>query len=500
MKETLNENVSPSEKEPTPAESSGEPKTEAYDFSKEFSKRGRNEMAVEIRQLRQKYMKDIPAENERLAGERSVLSEKRGAYEQQIDAAGRNLAETTKEQNEWLAAQEELKHIKEEIEKRKSSLWYKIQRRFGGGKDVSQKETEYFQKKNEAGYFNEYRVMEAEENQKRAERTGSDMIAFYDRQIKEVEDVVIDEAWHDKAKERISEFYGKQSEIKKEFGQDQEDRDIQGNAKKHNVLFLHGIPFEAQMANTSMNNAALDTEMMTSEDKALFLAGLEPTISVSSKTLNAETAEMMPERGELIYETGLIIGNGKVMSAYGEDEGTVVESLDIKGAKSGPSSIQTNIAENIAKAVSPGERSDERMTTWNELVVRNPKATGMYIMENAKNYDVAFPRVQKLAEEMHIPVIRVSRDGKMFNLTENRETTAEEVMGNTKDFSTEEKIGFIERTKKFVKEGEHPEMAQEVQKKLDALKAEKTVADQKKDDEDKEAEVRAKLDTIKNSL
>ncbi len=492
MQETINEHTSTNEQEPTPSENPENPKEEAYDFSKEFSKRGRHELAVEMYQLRRKYMKDLPEENERLAEERNVLSEKRGTYEQKIETAERNVEGVKKEQSEWLTAQEELKTLKEEIEKRKSSIWYKIQKTFGGGKDVSEKETEYYQKQKETGHFDEYRVTRAEEEQKSAEK-GRDMMTYYDRQIEDAKDVVIDEAWHDKARARITEFYGKQAEIKEEFEQDKKDRDVQENVKKHNVLFLHGLPFEAQMANTSMNNSVLDTEMMASEDKARFLAGLEPTISVSSKTLDPKLAETMPSRGELIYETGLIIGNGEIMSAYQNDEGTVVESLDIKGAKSGPSSVQTDIAENITKAIGSENRSDQAMTTWNEIVVRNPKATGMYIMENAKNYDTALPRVQKLAEEMHIPVIKVSRDGKMFNLTENRETTAEEVMTSTKNFSTEEKIGFIEQTKKFVKGESHPEMAEEIQKRLGALKEEKTVEEQKKEDTQKEAEVREKL-------
>lgn len=495
MQETINENKATNEQESVSSENSENPKEGSYDFSKEFSKRGRHELAVEMYQLRRKYMKDIPEENKRLAEERNALSEKRGMYEQKIETAGKNLEEVKKEQSEWLAAQEELKTLKEEIEKRKSSIWYKIQRRFGGGQDVSEKESEYYQKKNEAGYFDESRITKAEQEQKYAE-SGRDTIAYYDRQIEDAKDTVIDEAWHDKAKAKISEFYGKQAEIKEEFERDKKDRDIQENVNKHNILFLHGIPFEKQMANTSMNNAVMDTEMMTSEDKARFLVGLEPTISVSSKTLDASLAETMPARGELIYETGLIIGNGEIMSAYQNDEGTVVESLDIKGAKSGPSSVQTNIAEHMAKAVGSENRSNEATTTWNEIVVRNPKATGMYIMENAQNYETALPRVQKLAEEMKLPLIRVSRDGKMFNLTEGKETTKEEVVANPKEFSTEEKIGFIERTKKFVREDRHPEMAQEIQNRLDALKKEKTVEEQEKADKQKETDIRKKLETL----
>ncbi|MCX6735979.1 MAG: hypothetical protein NTZ13_02750 [Candidatus Parcubacteria bacterium] len=471
------------------------PKEESYDFSKEFSKRGRNELAVEMYQLRRKYMKDLPEENEKRARERAVLSEKRGDYEQKIETAGRNVEEIKKEQSEWLAAQEELKTLKEEIEKRKSSIWYKIQRRFGGGQDVSKKESEYYQKKTEVGYFNEDRVTRAEQEQKYAE-SGRDMITYYDKQIEDVKDVIIDEAWHNKAKTKIAEFYGKQADIKEEFEQDKKDRDIQENVKKHNVLFLHGLPFEVQMANTSKNNQLVDTEAMPEEDKVLFLAGLEPTISVSSKILDSELSKNTPQRGETMYETGIIIGEGEIMSAHEEDIGTQAESLKIKHPKSGPSSIQTNISENIAKSINIGDRNDQRMTTWNEFIVRNPKITALYIMENAKNYDTALPRIQKLAKEMSIPVIKVSRDGKMFNLTEERETTKEEVMSNPKNFSTEEKIGFIERTEKFIKRESHPEMAEEIQKRLDALKEEKTIEEQKKEDIQKETEVRGKLEKL----
>jgi len=465
----------------TEKESTENPKEEAYDFSKEFSKHGRLEMAQQIRRVRREYMKDIPAENEKRAEERTTLEEKRGSYEKRIDEADRGVAEVTKEHSEWLAAQKELEQLKEAIEKRKSSIWYKVQRTFGGGSDVSEKETLYYNKKNEVGNFDEYRVTKAEEERKYAEN-GRDMMAYYDRQIADVEDIVIDEAWHDKARAQIGEFYGKQDKIKNEWENDSADRGIQENSEKHNVLFLHGIPFERQMANTSMNNGLIDTETMSSEDKVRFIAGLEPTLSVSSKTLDANLAQNMPTRGEVIYETGLIIGNGKIMSAYGEDAGLVAENLKIKRAKSGDSSIQIDITEHIAKSVGVGDRDDNVMTIWNEFAVQNPEIAGMYIMEGAENEEAALPRIQKLADEMKVPVIRISRDGKMFNLNENRETTREEILANKAKFSTEEKVGFIEQTKKFVREDLHPEMAEEIQKRLNALKAEKTEAEQLEED------------------
>jgi hypothetical protein len=475
--------------------SSENPKEDAYDFSKEFSKHGREEMAIQMRMLRRKYMKDIPAENVKRKEERTAIENKKEKEEQSFEQKKQLLLEIEAKRNDWLTAQEELKNIKEGIEKRKASLWYKVQRLFGGGHDVNQKEIAYYDKKREAGYFDDGELYRAQDELKSAEYSHEDVLKIYNRQIAQTEDVVIDEGWRNKAHAKIDEFYGKQNEIKNEWEKDQTDRGISENSKKHNVVFLHGIPFERQMGNTSMNNSLVDTEIMTSEDKAKFLVGLAPTISVSSKTLDSILAEKMPEH-ETMYETGFLVLDGKIMSAVADDAGTVAESIDIKRGKSGDSSVQTEISEHIADAVNNVDdrsRNAAAGYSWNEFVVQNPKTGPLYIMENLKNEEIVIPRMLKLANEMHVPLVRISRDGKIFNMTENRETTKEEIMTHAVNYTTQERINFIEQTKKFVREDTHPEMTEEIQKRLEALKAEKTEEEQKEEDRQKEKEIREKI-------
>lgn len=453
-------------------EFSEDPKEEAYDFSKEFSKRGREEMAQQIQRLRHEYMSDFVSEKKKRA---EVVSAKDHYLEtkgQEIEQMKQFISDTETKKNEWLVAQEELKNIKDGIEKKKSSSWYKIQRMVGGGIEVHEKENEYDKKKNETGSFNEEDLLWAESSLKNIELSRDDRIKAYEQQIAEIKNVVIDEAWHDKTRAMVNEFYRGQNEIKNDWEKDAVDRDIRKNTVEHNVLFLHGIPFEGPMADTFMNNPLMYTkgeEGMSPEDKSMFLAGIEPTISVSSKIIDENNPEKIPVH-ELMYTTGLIIGDGKIMSASGTDAGTLAENFDIRSSKDALSSIQPDIAKNIKKAIN-GNTVDRG---WNEFVVQNPKISGIYIMEGAENEEAIIPRIQKLANEMHVPVIRVSRDGKMFDIAEGKETTKEEVLANTAKFSTEEKINLIERTKKFVG-GLHPELSEEIQKRLDTLKAEENV-------------------------
>ena len=468
-------------------------KQEAYDFSKEFSKHGREKMAEQIRELRHEYMIEIPQQNAKLTEKRELLAGQKEKAEQEFEQKKQTLSEVETKRNEWLSAQEELKKISEEIEKRKASLWYKIERKFGGGNDVKEKEREYWKKRNDVRYFDEGELSRAQisDNSKTMHET---LIKSYNREISEAENIVINEAWRDKARAMVNEFYRGQSEIKNEWENDDEARGIQHNAEKHNVLFLHGIPFESQMANTSMNNDLIDTEKMSSEDKARFFAGLTPTASVSTKTLDSAVVEKMPEH-ELMYDTGFIIADGKIMSAFDEDAGTKAENFDIKYSKykDTASSIQPDIEEHIAKSIGYTEERRRHASggyPWNEFAVKDPRISAMYVMENAQHQVDALPRMMKLSEEMRVPLVRIYRDGKMFNITENRETTKEEVLAHSANFSTEEKIKFIEQTQNFVKE---PKATEEIQKRLNALKAEKTEEEQKEEDLQKEKEVRAKI-------
>jgi hypothetical protein len=493
--EKINKETMPSHEQETSGVIAENPKQEVYDFSKEFSKHGREKMAEQICLLRHEYMVEIPENNAKITEKRELLAGQKEKAEQEFEQKKQTLSEVETKRNEWLSAQEELKKISEGIEKRKASLWYKIQRRFGGGNDVYEKEKEYWDKKSEAGNFDEGELYRAQNSLSEGAKSTHDfLIKSYNREISEAKNIVIDEAWRDKAHAMVNEFYRGQGEIKNEWENDDEAREIQHNTEKNNVLFLHGIPFESQMAITSMNNGLVDTEKMSSEDKARFFVGLNPTASISTKTLDSNLAEKLPKH-ELMYDTGFIIVNGKIMSAFEEDAGTKAEDFNIKYSKYKDlaSSVQPKIEEHITKAVGDTEERKRNASAgynWNEFVVKNPQIGALFIMENAQYQDDAIPRMMKLSEEMHVPLVRIYRDGKMFNITENRETTKEEVLAHSANFSTEEKIKFIEQTKNFVKE---PKATEEIQKRLNALKVEKTEEEQKEEDAKKQNEIREKI-------
>jgi hypothetical protein len=233
---------------------------------------------------------------------------------------------------------------------------------------------------------------------------------------------------------------------------------------------------------------------MSGEDRIRFLLGINPAISVSTKRLDSQKTTKQEGDKELMYSTGLILGKGEILSAYESDALTDTESFDIKKTRhaGGVSAIQPNIGENIEKAIQ--ERKPGADRNWNEFIVRNEEPCGLFILEETENYEDSLAKMRKLSEDLSLPIIHVSGDGKLFNLTENKETTREEVLKQTKKFSAKERIELIEQTNDLT--SRDPVFRKQIEKRLETLNAEKTIEDQKLEDSQKEAVIRTKLEAV----
>jgi hypothetical protein len=423
---------------------SGNPKTESYDFSLEFSKHGRKDLAREIKLLRRKYREDIPTENDARSEKRDNIAKEQEKEFEKVEEANRLVFDLEQRKVDYEKASEELEKIKGAIEKKKSSLWYKIQRRLKH--DLESEEVMHLQRERlsiNPEYFYKEHLEDAKEKMKQREIYYEYRKTQIEKALSEAENIIIDEGWHDKARARITEFYKQQNELRNEFENDKKERSISNNSEKHNVLFFHGVPINKQSANTGENSAAFN---MSGEDRIRFLLGINPAISVSTKRLDyPKNTEQEPDK-ELMYPTGLILGKGEILSAYKSDALTDTESFDIKRARhGGTSAIQPNIGENIEKAIQ--ERNPGADRNWNEFIVQNEEPCGLFILEETENYEDALAGMRKLSEDVNLPIIHISGDGKLFNLTENKETTREEVLNKTKKFSVQERINLIEQTK-----------------------------------------------------
>lgn len=178
-----------------------------------------------------------------------------------------------------------------------------------------------------------------------------------------------------------SGFYDKTSSEKENFESQEKERSVAEIMKEKDMVIVHGI---ALLNNNAMdNNTVIDSKKINFEESCKLIMGLEPTLSTSIPS---------PDRGNngLAYKQGIILGEGKVLSASALDASSVALSIKKRIAMSGTqdnfshdSAIQSKInIEEIVSDQGPGK-------PWNELVVENPKIAGLFIdmTLNEKDFD-----------------------------------------------------------------------------------------------------------------
>ncbi len=270
--------------------------------------------------------------------------------------------------------------------------------------------------------------------------------------IGEIESVILDVSVLDDAKTKLQEFYQGQSELKSTFESESEERDVESLSKKEGFMFLHGVSTKNKgMKNTSMNNPSLDSQGMGTEEKLSLLMGLEPTISASIIKEGQEDSKSF-------YTFGVILGGGKVLSAYKEDAGTLAESMYSRRSKydnqTTESSIQPDIENNLDEAMDSSTKKSWK-GDYNEAVVENPQVAGLYInVSQITEYDgLSLEEIRQSSHELNLPVYAV-KGGMIypFDVDERIEAgennfningdplTLEQVVENKRSIRDEEKI------------------------------------------------------------
>jgi hypothetical protein len=448
-----------SEQKQDSIDNKNETRTESRAFSKEHSSSFRKKLANEILDMRRKYRVDIPLEHEENAEKRAKLNNEfetsRESERNQVAAAQEAYESTQSEYESWEAQKTELDNLQADLDKRKSSMWSQLFRK----NQLENEDSELISRR--GNLPREIRAVEIDTERQNYERKNA---AFeqgtergqrnLDLSLSKIQDTVIDDAWAQKAKGKMRSFYENQIGVKQEWEMSQRERSIGENSLKHNVVFLHGIPFGETMGNTEGNNPHLKAAAMTGEEKTLFLAGLEPTISVSSFQLDKESPTDL-QRGGLAYKTGVILSGGTIMSAYAGDGGSMAESLTSRHSKYDPeavSNVQKNISENVSIAIegNPGISAQVQ----NEFVVSSPKISALYIYDELPGASLsetlpggkdAYAQLLKVAEKLGVPIVRIDKSGKMENLFEAKKPIhLAELTGSGIDYSPEERTTFVE--------------------------------------------------------
>ncbi len=368
--------------------------SELVDFSKRYSRAGRKEIADEIRELRFQYFKKEkgnPERQETIAGQ-----------EKSIEAL----------QKEKDLIEEEIRALEDEVEQQKASLWHKISSMF---------------RKNEIE-----QELQLDPKKKKLEDLKKDIEGRL-KIIGETESVILDISSLDEAKTKLAEFYKEQSDLKSSFESEEKERDIETLSKDKGYIFLHGIPTKNRnMNNTAENNPAMKTSGMSTEDKLSLLMGLEPTVSASVLKEGQQDAQTY-------YTFGVILGGGKVLSAYKEDSGTLAESLYSRRSKYDRETKQTSIQPNITAHLDEAVNAPVESRNWgkyNEIVVEQPKVAGLYInlSQLNNNYDrIGIGELKRYSEIMNLPIYAL-KDGEIY------------------PFDIDSKIGVMDDGRKYQKE------------------------------------------------
>jgi len=378
-------------------------------FTKRYSKAGRKNIADEIRELRFQHFKKQKSNPERQSSKEN--------QENQIDGL----------EKERDTEEKEIENLENEVAIQKSKLMYKL--------------TTFF-KKTELE-----KELQIDPKKKKVEQLKKD-IEERVKIIEEIDSVITDSSSLEEARKVLALFYREQGQLKDRFEDESDIRDVEMSSRKNGQFFVHGIPTKGRaMQNTSMNNPTTNVQGMTPEEKLSLLIGLEPTISAS-------LIKEGQKDSRTYYSFGVILGGGKVLSAYKDDASTLAEGLYSRRSKSDETtqntSIQPNIERNLDKAVNdPVEsRFGEK---YNEVVVEKPKVAGLYInlSQLDQNFDnVEVDELKKYSRELNLPVYalkggvfyRFNIDKMKISEEEQATLSIDTILDSRREFSQEERI------------------------------------------------------------
>lgn len=409
------------------------------DFAKRYSSFRRSEVAAQILQMRKEYA----AKKEQTQQQNLEIQEQKAKLTQEIEIAKERMEKIEKI----------ISDFEKSIQEQQSKLWYKFTNLF------VQRE------------LDDERVLKiAQEKLTQTQEEAREKATLLD----ETKEVILESAGLEEAKKELKSFYSEQSAIKSRFEEEREQRDLARVSKEKGVAFIHGLPLDNfEMNNTSANNAVIDSQNVDAQSKIQMIMGLEPTLSTSTVNEGAKYNKGM------MYPFGVILKGGEVVSAYRGDAGT--EALGLYARKSkydndlDQSVIQKDISQKIDESIeNPLEAgtmtSDLSGLGYNEIVVENPKISGLYInLENASSKLLDISQIKVISENLGLPVIGL-KDGKMFDLINGgKEITLDEILESGSNLNDQERLAMADNAIEsvFSKNGAIP---LEAKRKLEKLR------------------------------
>ncbi len=430
-----------------------EAKSELSEFSKRYSAFYRDQIAQKINNLRFKYntkLKEKPVEIESLnlaiAEEKKLIQE---TTEKKIN--DEELQKNIQEQRGKINS--EIEELKADLDKRKNSFIYKIQKTFNNGNEITEELVKLFESegltkdsiksklyqkdfeiiqtiKNKKDNFEninaslEAKQNEINEHHKLLEKLKNSIEDKY-KSINEAEEIINDDSEIKEIKQTIIDFYGEMANQKNIIESEKKERSVTEISKDKNVLFCHAIPMAMLPSGDvsfSQNNKLVDTHKIGPEEKLKMILGIEPTISVST---------FSKENGRLAGDFGIILKGGDILAGYNKDAGSSLGS-NIYDRKSkydnslNTSTIQNNIVSNIEHSINSKEKDG-----WNELVVENPKVAGLFYQINVDKIRNTFAAAgssifyaYKISKDFNLPmyVLDGKDKNKVYKLELNEST------------------------------------------------------------------------------
>lgn len=218
----------------------------------------------------------------------------------------------------------------------------------------------------------------------------------------------------------LAEFQDKTSVEKNNLESQEKERDIRNLMEKQDLLFLHALPLEATNnaagTGTQMNNSNISAEKyqkMGFDETFEIVAGLSPTISVSIPSPDSDIAT-----NNLFRRQGIILGEGKILTAKKGDSGSVAFGLDKRIAKyDNDEHKHSAIQSELGDLHELGNES--KKYGYNELTVEKPQIAGMYYDMSFKPMDANDPGVEAYSSDASV------REKRAQELNKNRQEIQE---------------------------------------------------------------------------
>ena len=222
--------------------------------------------------------------------------------------------------------------------------------------------------------------------------------------IRNIEDQIADREELERARQKLGEFYGDQSEKWREYRADEKNRDLAENAKEHDVVFVHGLHPNFVPGSNSMLQ-----EGTPWETKLKIVLAFSPTLSAST-IKKGDTPDNM------WTETGVVLSRGRIQGAG--VSGTTARGLYKK--ENAENSWEKDMKVAIRNAI-----VQRPSNNFNEFVVQKPEIAGLYIADEKRKVgvpnEVTHQQMVELAEKLGIPVYLI-KQGEVYATTYDQDS------------------------------------------------------------------------------